>query len=370
MLKVPAIDIAEVGSGGGSIARIDAGGLLLVGPESAGGDPGPACYGRGTKQPTVTDANMVLGFLNPHFLAGGSLVVDAELARRAIEQHVADPLGLSVDDAAHGIRQVANVNMARAIRAVTIERGKDPRDLALMAFGGGGPVHAVDVARFLGIRQVLISPVSGVFSAAGMLAAESVHEFVRPLLKPLFSVSAHEVRDVQDAMAGEGRAALAGEGYDPDAVQFRYAADVRYVGQSSQLTVPMPDGAHGADGLRRAFEKLYLETFGYLADGEPIELVNLRLSALGTAGGRLAFSGLSLDARALAGGSGERLVSFSRGSPRTVARLVPRAAVDDGPIAGPAIIESYDTTVVVPPNCTARAAGCGCIAIDRGADDE
>jgi N-methylhydantoinase A len=370
MLKVPAIDIAEVGSGGGSIARIDAGGLLLVGPESAGGDPGPACYGRGTRQPTVTDANMVLGFLNPHFLAGGSLVVDAELARRAIEQHVADPLGLSVDDAAHGIRQVANVNMARAIRAVTIERGKDPRDLALMAFGGGGPVHAVDVARFLGIRQVLISPVSGVFSAAGMLAAESVHEFVRPLLKPLFRVCAHEVRDVQDAMAGEGRAALAGEGYDPDAVQFRYAADVRYVGQSSQLTVSMPDGAHGADGLRRAFEKLYLETFGYVADGEPIELVNLRLSALGTAGGRLAFSGLSLDARALAGGSGERLVSFSRGSPRTVARLVPRAAVDDGPIAGPAIIESYDTTVVVPPNCTARAAGCGCIAIDREADDE
>jgi N-methylhydantoinase A len=370
MLKVPAIDIAEVGSGGGSIARIDAGGLLLVGPESAGGDPGPACYGRGTEQPTVTDANMVLGFLNPHFLAGGSLAVDAELARRAIEEHVANPLGLSVEDAAHGIRQVANVNMARAIRAVTIERGKDPRDLALMAFGGGGPVHAVDVAQLLGIRQVLISPVAGVFSAAGMLAAESVHEFVRPLLKPLLGVSAHQVRDVQEAMAEDGRAALAGEGYDPDAVQFRYGADVRYVGQSSQLTVPMRNDAHDADGLRNSFEKLYLETFGYVADGEPIELVNLRLSALGTASGRLAFSSLSLDARALAGGSGERLVSFTRGSTRTVTRLVPRSAVDEGPIAGPAIIESYDTTVVVPPNCSARAAGSGCIAIDMGADDE
>src|SRR5262245_34543866 len=369
MLKVPAIDIAEVGSGGGSIARIDAGGLLLVGPESAGGDPGPACYGRGTKQPTVTDANMVLGFLNPHFLAGGSLAVDAELARRAIEEHVASPLGLSVEDAAHGIRQVANVNMARAIRAVTIERGKDPRDLALMAFGGGGPLHAVDVAQLLGIRQVLISPMSGVFSAAGMLATESIHEFVRPLLKPLFSVSAHQVRDVQEAMAEEGRAALAGEGYDPDAVQFRYGADVRYVGQSSQLTVPMPNDAHDADGLSHSFEKLYLETFGYVANGEPIELVNLRLSALGTANGRLSFSGLRLDARALAGGSGERLVSFSRESLRTVTRLVPRAAVDDGPIAGPAIIESYDTTVVVPPNCSARAAGSGCIAIEMGTND-
>jgi N-methylhydantoinase A len=370
MLKVPAIDIAEVGSGGGSIARIDAGGLLLVGPESAGGDPGPACYGRGTEQPTVTDANMVLGFLNPHFLAGGSLAVDAELARRAIEEHVASPLGLSVEDAAHGIRQVANVNMARAIRAVTIERGKDPRDLALMAFGGGGPVHAVDVAQLLGIHQVLISPMSGVFSAAGMLAAESMHEFVRPLLKPVFSVSAHQVRDVQESMAEEGRAALAGEGYDPDAVEFRYAADVRYAGQSSQLTVPMPNDAHDVDGLRHSFEKLYFETFGYVAKGEPIELVNLRVSALGTASSRLAFSGLRLDARALAGGSGERLVSFSRGSLRTMTRLVPRAAIDDGPIAGPAIIESYDTTVVVPPNCSARAAGSGCIAIDMGADDE
>src|SRR5262249_18599917 len=209
MLKVPAIDIAEVGSGGGSLARIDAGGLLVVGPESAGGDPGPACYARGTLQPTVTDANMVLGFLNPHALAGGSLPVDAVLSRRAVDEHIARPLNLTIDEAAHGIRQVANVNMARAIRAVTVERGKDPRDLALMAFGGGGPLHAVDVARLLGIRRVLISPVSGVFSAAGMLAAEAVHEFIRPLLAPLDSVDAPAAREALESMAAEGRAALA-----------------------------------------------------------------------------------------------------------------------------------------------------------------
>lgn len=368
MLKVPSIDIAEVGSGGGSIARIDAGGLLLVGPESAGGDPGPACYGRGTARPTVTDANMVLGFLNPRSLAGGSLAVDANLALRAVEDHVARPLGLTVEDAAHGIRQVANVNMARAIRAVTIERGKDPRDLALMAFGGGGPLHAIDVAQLLGIRRVLISPISGVFSAAGMLAAESVHEFVRPLLVPLFAVSAHLFQDVLGAMAHEGRAALAGEGYDQSAVQYRYAADVRYSGQSSQLTVPISGEAYDADGLCAMFERVYFETFGYMAKGEPIELVNLRLSAIGTAAGRLAFGDLRLDARALAGESGERLVSFSRGLQRTPTRLVSRAAVEQGAIAGPAIIESYDTTVVVPPNCIARAAGCGCIAIDMGGE--
>lgn len=366
MLKVPSIDIAEVGSGGGSIARIDAGGLLLVGPESAGGDPGPACYGRGTTRPTVTDANMVLGLLNPHSLAGGSLAVDASLARRAVEEHVALPLGLTVEDAAHGIRQVANVNMARAIRAVTIERGKDPRDLALMAFGGGGPLHAIDVAHLLGIRRVLISPISGVFSAAGMLAAESVHEHVRPLLVPIFAVSVHLVRDTLQAMAREGRIALAGEGYDQGAVQYRYAADVRYSGQSSQLTVPISGDAYDAESLRAVFERIYFETFGYMAKGEPIELVNLRLSAIGTAAGRLAFGDLRLNARALAGESGERLVSFGRGLQRTPTRLVSRAAVEQEAIAGPAIIESYDTTVVVPPNCTARAAGCGCIAIDMG----
>ena len=364
MLKVPAIDIAEVGSGGGSIARIDAGGLLVVGPESAGGDPGPACYGRGTERPTVTDANMVLGFLNPRALAGGSLPVDAALSVKAVEAHVARPLGLTVEDAAHGIRQVANVNMARAIRAVTVERGKDPRDLALMAFGGGGPLHAVDVAQLLGIKRVLISPVSGVFSAAGMLAAEAVHEFVRPLLAPLVSVAPSAVRDALGGMAVEGRAALAGEGYGEGAVQLRFAADVRYLGQSSQLTVPMPAGPYDATALHAAFERLYRETFGYVAEGESVELVNLRLSAIGTAASRLDFSALRLDARALAGESGERMVSFARGTPRVAAKLVARASLEQGPVAGPAIIESYDTTIVVPPGCTARAGGSGSIVIE------
>ena len=366
MLKAPSIDIAEVGSGGGSIARIDAGGLLVVGPESAGGDPGPACYGRGTEKPTVTDANMVLGFLNPHALAGGSLAVDAALSTRAVELHVARPLKLSTEDAAHGIRQVANVNMARAIRAVTVERGKDPRDLALMAFGGGGPLHAVDVARLLGIRRVLISPISGVFSAAGMLAAEAVHEFVRPLLAPLATVAPLAVQNAMESMAADGHAALAGEGYDKTAIQLRFAADMRYLGQSSQLMVQMPDGCYDASALHVDFEQLYSETFGYIAEGEAVELVNIRLSAIGKAASRLDFKRLSLDSHALAGESGERMVSFSRGAPRVATRLVPRIAVEEGPIVGPAIIESYDTTIVVPPRCTARAAGSGCIAIEMG----
>jgi N-methylhydantoinase A len=364
MLKVPAIDIAEVGSGGGSIARIDAGGLLVVGPESAGGDPGPACYGRGNDQPTVTDANMVLGYLNPQALAGGSLKVDAGLSRAAIAARIAGPLGISVEEAAHGIRQVANVNMARAIRAVTVERGKDPRDLALMAFGGGGPLHAVDVARLLGIRRVLISPVAGVFSAAGMLAAEAVHEFVHPLLMPLAEVAPARIAAAQDALAKQGRAALAHEGYAADAVELRFAADLRYAGQSSQLTVPFEAG-----DLRASFERVYGETFGYTATGAAVELVNLRLSAIGRAEGRIDFPSLSLEASALAGATGERLVSFARGAPPIATRLLPRAALSEGPVPGPAILESYDTTIIIPPGCVAQAIGSGCVAIDMGEAD-
>jgi N-methylhydantoinase A len=364
MLKVPAIDIAEVGSGGGSLARIDAGGLLVVGPESAGGDPGPACYGRGTEHPTVTDANMMLGFLNPQALAGGSLPVNAALAQKAVEAHVALPLQLGVDDAAHGIRQVANVNMARAIRAVTIERGKDPRDMALMAFGGGGPLHAVDVARLLGIRRVLISPVSGVFSAAGMLASEAVHEFVRPLLLPLAAVPDALMQKLMHEMASEGRAALANEGYGEDAVALRFAADLRYLGQSSQLMIQIAPGSESASSLAAAFERAYRQTFGYAADGEPLELVNVRLSAIGKAVSRLEFDTLNLDSRALAADKAERLVSFSRGAPRVLTPVLPRAMAQANAMVGPAIIESYDTTIVVPPGCIARPAKAGCIAID------
>ena len=175
MLKVPAIDIAEVGAGGGSLASIDHGGLLRVGPESAGADPGPACYGLGNDRPTVTDANVVLGYINAQSLAGGQLAIDRRKSLAAIETHIARPLGIAVEDAAHGIRAVANAAMARAVRAVTVERGRDPRDLALIAMGGNGGIHAIDLARQLGIGRVIVPPLSGVFSAVGMLGADIEH---------------------------------------------------------------------------------------------------------------------------------------------------------------------------------------------------
>ncbi|MGQ3072961.1 MAG: hydantoinase/oxoprolinase family protein [Ferrovibrionaceae bacterium] len=366
MLKVPAIDIAEVGAGGGSIAAIDAGGLLAIGPQSAGADPGPACYGRGNDRPTVTDANVVLGYLNPAGLAGGSLRIDPDLSAEAIRRHVAEPLGLSVHDAAHGIRQVANVNMARAIRSVTIERGRDPRDLTMMAFGGGGPLHAADVARLLGVRRVIAPVMSGLFSAVGMLAADVEHSFVRAVLRPLRSCAPDELAGIVGDLVREGDAVLAAEGYAPDARRFDLAADLRYLGQSSELTVPFTARAPAAADIAAlidGFQAEYLATFGYSND-EPLELVNIRLTARGLSADRLDFTALRLDARAVAGATGERAVSFDRGVGPVATRLMARGDVGADRLAGPLVIESYDTTILVPPGATVHADRIGNLIID------
>jgi len=366
VLKVPAIDIAEVGAGGGSVATIDAGGLLHVGPESVGAYPGPACYQLGNERPTVTDANMVLGLLNPVALAGGSLKVDPALSRRAIETHIAAKLGLSVMDAAHGIRYVANVNMARAIRAVTVERGRDPRDLTLIAFGGGGPVHAVDVARLLGIRRVIAPVMAGVFCSAGMLAADAGHDFLRSVLRRMDGCDPVALEAVSESLRRQGLVSLAAEGYPESTVSFTLKADLRYVGQSSELTVPVR-GAHfdapALAALQQDFQVAYRDTFGY-ANDEPLELVNLRLAARGRRQERLDFSRIRMGGAALAGSSGSRLASFERTEPPRDTRILARADMPLTPLQGPLIIESYDTTVVVPPSVSAHADAVGNIILD------
>ena len=369
VLKVPAIDIAEVGAGGGSIATVDAGGLLGVGPESAGADPGPACYRLGNDRPTVTDANMVLGYLNPVALAGGTLAVDPAAAQAAVAQHVGTPLGLSTLDAAHGIRHIANVNMARAIRAVTVERGRDPRDMTLVAFGGSGPTHAVDVARLLGTRRVIVPVMAGVFSAGGMLAADAEHDFLRAVACRLDDAEPEQLETVAGILRRQGGEALAAEGYDAPAVSMVLKADLRFVGQSSELTIAVGEAAidrAALEALRAAFLQAYRETFGYAAD-EPVELVNLRLSARGHREDRLAFDGLRVDRAALAGTRGERPASFARGAPAVVTPVVARADLDATERAGPLIIESYDTTIVVPPAARVRADAVGNLLLELDA---
>lgn len=366
VLKVPAIDIAEVGAGGGSIASIDSGGLLCVGPESAGAYPGPACYGHGNERPTVTDANMVLGYLNPHTLAGGSLKVRPDLSHEAVRAHVGTPLGLDVVRAAHGIRSVANVNMARAIRAVTIERGRDPRDMTMIAFGGGGPLHAVDVARLLGVKRVIAPVMAGVFCSAGMLSADAEHNFVKAVLKPLDSCDAAIVEGIVKELREQGRAVLESEGYDSQAVDVAVNADLRYLGQSSELTVGVK-GSFGEpatiEALKQDFQSLYERTFGYSSD-EPLELVNVRVFAYGRSDQRLDFGKTGVDGSALRGETGEREVSFDPGRPARSTKLLPRSAIGEDPIAGPLIIESYDTTIIVPPDARAWADRAGNIVIE------
>ncbi|WMD21039.1 hydantoinase/oxoprolinase family protein [Achromobacter seleniivolatilans] len=366
VLKVPAIDIAEVGAGGGSIASIDAGGLLCVGPESAGAWPGPACYGNGSLRPTVTDANMVLGYLNPHALAGGSLKVDPRLSQRAVLEDIGRPLGLNAIQAAHGIRRVANVNMARAMRAVTIERGRDPRDMTMIAFGGGGPLHAVDVARLLGVKRVIAPVMAGVFCSAGMLSADAEHCFVKAVLRPLDDCDGAAVQDAINALCDQGRAVLGTEGYGNDAVDVQVSADLRYLGQSSELTVPLTGGFTDAGvqaALAQDFNALYERTFGYCSD-EPLELVNVRVFAYGRSALRLDFAQSGVDSSALAGVSGERHVSFDPDEEPCLARLMPRSDMTPTPVSGPLIIESYDTTIVVPPDARAWSDAIGNIIIE------
>src|SRR5689334_11091791 len=295
MLKVPAIDIAEVGAGGGSLASIDKGGLLRVGPQSAGAAPGPACYGLGNEHPTVTDANLVLGFINPEALAGGRLRVERVLSERAIDRHVAKPLGLDLNAAAHGIRAVANAAMARALRAVTVERGRDPRDLTLLAFGGNGGIHAADLARDLDIARIIVPPLAGVFSAVGMLASDLEHVALQTVSCFLEDLSPSKLALRKAELAREVSARLAADGFSADRIALGWEADLRHEGQATELTVYYDGDDLGE--LRTRFVAEYAKTYGY-QDASPIELVKLRLVGRGVRPQRLDFNDLAIAAPA------------------------------------------------------------------------
>lgn len=352
MLKVPAIDIAEVGAGGGSIAHVDAGGLLHVGPQSAGAEPGPACYGRGGEAPTVTDASVAIGYLNPHYLAGGSLAVDRERALTAIAADIGKPLGVDTIDAAHGIRAVANANMARALRAVSVERGRDPREFALMLFGGSAALHGVELARMLGIATVIVPPLPGVFTAVGMLTTDVEHHLVRPFAALLGGLDDDRGRTAIASLRHDARAALQDEGYVDEDMAIRLLCDLRYRKQALELTVPMTDDSGALSPIaqiRADFEAAYEQTFGYRPDREEPEIANLRAIAVGRRPGRLSFATASVDAPPAAAGDETRPVSFERGAAAIETPIYFRDAIGPEEIAGPLIVESYESTIVVPP---------------------
>lgn len=348
MMSVPTIDVAEVGSGAGSIASLDAGGLLHVGPVSAGAEPGPACYGRGGMQPTVTDANVALGLL-PETLAGGALTLDRAMARAAIERTIAQPLGVSVDLAASGIRDMVNANMTRAIRAVTVERGVDPRDFTLLAFGGSGPLHGCDLAAALDIPQVLFPRMPGVFTAMGMLTGDVEHYFIQSFPGLLANFDAAAAKRTVEALHQKAVARMATDGFASADTEFGFSVDLRFIGQDAAIAVPLPAAidAETALDLRHGFITRYEQLYHY-ASADAVEMTSIRLVAKGVRRNKLDFNRLQLPSQARAAVKAERPVYFGRAHGWLTTPICAREAFA-GPFAGPVIIESADSTVVIPP---------------------
>jgi N-methylhydantoinase A len=347
MMSVPTIDVAEVGSGAGSIAWLDAGGLLHVGPISAGAEPGPACYRRGGTRPTVTDANVALGLL-PTTLAGGALALDRDAARDAIAREIAEPLGIDVDTAACGIREMVNANMTRAIRAVTVERGVDPRDYTLLAFGGSGPLHGCDLAAALGIPRVIFPRLPGVFTAMGMLTGDIERFFIRPCAGRLTDFDAGRAIALIAELKSEAVHRMADEGFAADQVRMEVTLDLRFLGQDSAIAVPLPEIVAGdvAGTLRRDFLDRYRKLYHY-ASSDEVESTSLRLNARGIRRSKLDFARLGLQ-RGVAAASATRKARFSRDQDWRDAPVVSREGLA-GPMPGPVLIESEDSTVVIPP---------------------
>ena len=358
-LKVPAIDLAEVGAGGGSLVWIDGGGSLQIGPESAGALPGPVCYDKGGERPTLTDANVVLGYINPKHLIGGALPLNAVKARQAFEDKVAKPLGLALETAAYGAHQIAASNMIRAIKSVSTERGRDPREFALFAFGGNGPLFACGMARALGISRIVVPPSAGLFSSFGLLYADVEHHYSRTFRRLLRQADLAEVQRAWDGLAAQAIAQLAAEDFRGDRIRLRRSAALHYQGQSYELTVPVPDGAIDATmvaDLEEAFGREHERTYGHRAGpDEPVELVAIQIVGQGLRS-RDAIPERVRSSRAEPEPPPPRLAYFSANDARPGTWLktpIMRRADLVAARRGPLIVEEYDSTCVVPPGATA-----------------
>src|SRR5213078_3669965 len=340
-VQIPMMDIFEVGTGGGSIASVDAGGALRVGPQSAGADPGPACYALGGTRATVTDANLVLGRLGADRFLGGEMQLDLRAADRAIREHVAGPLGLDVIRAAEGILRIASTAMSYAVKAVSTERGLDAAAFTLIAYGGAGPLHACAIAREIGMTRVIVPRVPGHFCAFGMLFSDLRFDLVRTWFARLADVSFDAIQAVYDELIAEGRKALAASSIRPQRAAVGRAADMRYVGQEHPVTVQLPADVfrrRDAEALKQQFDEEHLRRYGTNAPNEKAEIVSLRA----TVSGVLKKPPLERIAR----GGKQPLASARRGTRRaffgkhiatpTFAREALRAG---NTIAGPSLIE-------------------------------
>ena len=365
-IRLPVIDLAEVSAGGGSIAWIDAGGALKVGPHSAGAMPGPACYGRGGTRPTVTDANAVLGYLDASSPLGGNLRIDRAAAVDAIMRDIGTPLGLDAVAAASRVIEVVNANMVEALRIVSIERGLDPAEFSLIAFGGAGPVHAVALAAELGIPTVLLPLSPGAFSAVGLIASDLRRDYSHTCYADVGSVDPARVATLIDAMEASGQEMLAAAAIAPGRQSMQRFADLRYPRQAYELTVPMEDGAITPASLQRmmgAFHDKHRQTYGHANPGEPVQMVNVRVSATGK------LPPVQLAQRFTPGDTSLRHRDAWFPATGTIPcrvhwrdSLVPRDT-----IVGPAVIDALDCTAVVPPGWTGIVDDQGFIALRQTA---
>jgi N-methylhydantoinase A len=368
-VRVPMIDIHTIGAGGGSIARVNAGGILQVGPESAGADPGSICYGRGGEEPTITDANLLLGRLNPAGLLGVDGAAQLDRIREIFDKKIGAHLGLDPDQVASAIVRVANDKMASAIRMVSLQRGHDPRDFALLAFGGAGPLHAVALARELAIPRVLVPARPGITSALGCLVADVRHDFVKTVNQPVLQLDVGEARRILAAQVEDGQRLLASEGVEIETVSVVHEADMQFVGQTHVLTVPIPRTAFEREELTRAFERAYWERFEVELREMRAQVVSLRTAVIGRR------RPVSLDGLIA-------LETGPAGVPAARRRAWFAGAWHDTPVyrreqlgvgvafEGPAIVEQLDTTTVIEPGDRVRVDRFGNLEITvRGLAD-
>jgi N-methylhydantoinase A len=352
-ISLPMLDIHTVSAGGGTIARIDAVGGLLVGPDSAGADPGPVSYDRGGQEITVTDANMVTGVLDPDRFLGGRMKLNKPKAEKLLAEKIAKPLGLNLLEAADGVLKIINVKMEEAIKAVSSARGYDIRDFTLVAFGGGGPMHAGRMALDLGIPSVLVPLTPGVHSALGLLMSDVKHDYVRSKLVGLEELDLNEINHMFLQLIDQAKADLHGEGFHDDEIKIEPYLDLRYAGQGYELTVPCPMAPlthHDLVLMRGRFDTLHEQSSGHKAETEPVELVSLRLVSLGLVPQAKLSPGKVTGRKVEAAKTGERDVFFGKEHGILTTAIYNREPLEPGHnILGPAIVEQLDTTTVIHP---------------------
>jgi N-methylhydantoinase A len=363
-IDVPALDMTTISAGGGSLAWVDSGGFLNVGPQSAGADPGPACYGRGGTRPSVTDADLVCGYLNPDYFLGGTQTLDVAASRGALKTHVADPLRMDVLDAAAGIQRIVDMRMADEVRVFAAKRGVDLSTFTLLPFGGAGAVHAAAVAEELGMRRILVPPRPGAFSALGLLCTDVVHDYIRSELRPLDEVPPEHAEEVFRQLEAKARDEMKAEGMDVAAARFARELDLRYTGQGYELRTPL-DGlftdcltAETIAAACERFHERHAQIHGHAAKERPIEVVSYRM--------RLRVTVPKYEPRQEAANApraaevaakGKRRIHF--GATKSIeATLYERDQLDIGAtITGPAIVEQFDSTTVISAGWTGRVDG-------------